>query len=85
MAQLRITPPWAFDHNWANLAIFIVMVGGIASLEGVLIGSIIYFFADRWFGEYGPTYRIILGLLTPVCALFFREGVWGAIRRVVDV
>ena len=34
MAQLRITPPSAYDPNWANIAIFIVMVGGLGSLEG---------------------------------------------------
>lgn len=77
MAQLRITPPSAFDANWANLAIFIVMVGGIGSLEGVIIGAVIYFFADRWFGEYGASYLIVLGLLTLVCALYFRGGIWG--------
>lgn len=84
MAQLRITPPSAFDINWANLAIFIVMVGGIGSIEGVLIGSLIYFFADRWFGEYGSSYLIVLGLLTLCSALFFREGLWGLLRRAVD-
>jgi branched-chain amino acid transport system permease protein len=47
MAQLRITPPSAFDPKWASIAIFIVMVGGIGSIEGVLIGAAIYFFADR--------------------------------------
>ncbi len=64
MAQLRITPPSAYDPNWANIAIFIVMVGGLGSIEGVLIGALIYFFADRWFGEYGATYLVVLGLLT---------------------
>ncbi len=81
MVQLRITPPSAFDMNWANLAIFIVMVGGIGSIEGVLIGAVIYFFADRWFGEYGASYLIVLGLLTLMTALFFREGLWGLWRR----
>ena len=84
MAQLRITPPSAFDMSWANLAIFIVMVGGIGSLEGVLIGAVIYFFAYRWFGEYGASYLIVLGLLTLICALFFRGGLWGLWCRVVD-
>jgi branched-chain amino acid transport system permease protein len=84
MAQLRITPPSAFDPNWANLAIFIVMVGGIGSLEGVLIGAVIYFFADRWFGEYGASYLIVLGLLTLFCAVYLREGLWGLSRRIVD-
>lgn len=84
MAQLRITPPSAFDASWANLAIFIVMVGGIGSIEGVLIGAVIYFFADRWFGEYGASYLIVLGLLTLICALYFRGGIWGMVSRRID-
>jgi branched-chain amino acid transport system permease protein len=84
MAQLRINPPAAYDPQWANIAIFIVMVGGIGSIEGVLIGALIYFFADRLFGEYGATYLIVLGLLTLVMALYVRGGVWGLICRVVD-
>lgn len=84
MAQLRITPPSAYDPNWANIAIFIVMVGGLGSLEGVLIGALIYFFADRWFGDYGATYLVVLGLLTLAMALFARGGVWSLICKVVD-
>ncbi|NLS21027.1 branched-chain amino acid ABC transporter permease [Rhizobium sp. P40RR-XXII] len=84
MAQLRITPPSAYDPNWANVAIFIVMVGGLGSLEGVLIGALIYFFAERWFGQYGATYLVVLGLLTVFMALFARGGLWGLICKVVD-
>jgi branched-chain amino acid transport system permease protein len=84
MAQLRITPPSAYDPNWSNIAIFIVMVGGLGSIEGVLIGACIYFFADKWFGEYGATYLVVLGLLTLFVALFARGGLWGLICRVVD-
>ncbi|SFU22045.1 branched-chain amino acid ABC transporter permease [Mesorhizobium sp. YR577] len=84
MAQLRITPPSAYDPNWANIAIFIVMVGGLGSLEGVIIGALIYFFADRWFGQYGATYLVVLGLLTLFMALFARSGIWGLICKVVD-
>lgn len=84
MAQLRITPPSAYDPNWAGIAIFIVMVGGLGSIEGALIGALIYFFAERWFGEYGATYLIVLGLLTLFMALFARGGVWGLVCRVVD-
>jgi branched-chain amino acid transport system permease protein len=84
MAQLRITPPSAYDPNWANIAIFIVMVGGLGSIEGVLIGALIYFFADRWFGDYGATYLVVLGLLTLAMALFARGGIWGLICKVVD-
>ncbi|MAC76561.1 MAG: branched-chain amino acid ABC transporter permease [Rhodobacteraceae bacterium] len=84
MAQLRINPPSAFDPMWSNVAIFIVMVGGIASIEGVLIGALIYFLADRWFGEYGASYFVVLGLMTVIVALYARTGIWGAISKRWD-
>ncbi|MGN7869470.1 branched-chain amino acid ABC transporter permease [Paracoccus sp. 22332] len=84
MAQLRINPPSAFDPMWSNLAIFIVMVGGIASIEGVLIGTLIYFIADRWFGEYGASYFVVLGVMTVLVALYARTGIWGMISKRWD-
>ncbi|TIW92708.1 MAG: branched-chain amino acid ABC transporter permease, partial [Mesorhizobium sp.] len=84
MAQLRITPGSAFDPMWANVAIFIVMVGGIGSIEGVLIGSLIFFIADSWFGEYGATYFVVLGLMTLLVALYARTGIWGLISKRWD-
>ena len=84
MAQLRINPAAAFDPMWSNLAIFIVMVGGIASIEGVLIGTLIYFVADRWFGEYGASYFVVLGMMTVLVALYARTGIWGMISARWD-
>lgn len=84
MAQLRINPPAAFDPMWSNVAIFIVMVGGIASIEGVLIGALIYFLADRWFGEYGASYFVVLGVMTVVVALYARSGIWGTLSKYWD-
>ncbi len=84
MAQLRITPGSAFDPMWANVAIFIVMIGGIGSIEGVLIGSLIFFIADRWFGEYGATYFVVLGVATLLVALYARTGIWGLVSKRWD-
>lgn len=85
MTQLRITPESAFSPNWAMIAIFIVMIGGIGKIEGVIIGALIYFFAERIFGPYGSTYLVVLGLLTLVIAIYARGGVWGLIARLVNV
>jgi len=84
MAQLRITPGAGFDPFWASMAIFIVMVGGIGAIEGAIIGALIFFFADRLFGEYGTSYLIVLGVLTLVIALFARGGVWGLLQKLGD-
>lgn len=84
MAQLRITPSSAYDPNWASICIFIVMVGGIGSIEGAIIGALLYFFADRFFGQYGAVYLVVLGLLTLFMALYARGGIWGLINKGVD-
>lgn len=84
MAQLRITPSAGFDPFWASMSIFIVMVGGIGAIEGAIIGALIYFFADRLFGEYGSSYLIVLGLLTLIIALYARGGVWGLLQKLGD-
>jgi branched-chain amino acid transport system permease protein len=84
MAQLRITPEAAYGPQWATIAIFIVMIGGIGSIEGVLIGSLVYFFADRWFGQYGATYLVVLGVLTLLVALYTRGGIWGMLTKFID-
>ena len=73
-----------FDPNWTSIAIFIVMVGGIGSIEGPLIGALLYFAADRLFSRYGATYMVVLGLMTLCMALFARTGLWGLWTRRVD-
>ena len=84
MAQLRITPSSGFDPNWSSICIFIVMVGGIGRLEGPIIGALLYFFATRFFGEYGATYLVGLGILTLLVALYARGGIWSILTRVKD-
>jgi branched-chain amino acid transport system permease protein len=84
MSALRISPSAGFDANWTSIAIFIVMVGGIGSIEGPLIGALLYFAADRLFSRYGATYMVVLGVMTLCVALFARTGLWGLWSKRVD-
>jgi branched-chain amino acid transport system permease protein len=84
MSALRISPGAGFDPNWTSISIFIVMVGGIGSIEGPLIGAFIYFAADRLFSRYGATYMVVLGLMTLGMALFARTGLWGLWSKRFD-
>lgn len=84
MAQLRITPDAGFDPYWSSICIFAVMVGGVGRLEGPIIGALLYFFATRFFGQFGATYLVALGLLTLVMALFSPGGIWNLVSRLVN-
>lgn len=61
-----------------------VMVGGLGTLEGPLIGALLYFAADRLFSEYGASYMVALGLLTLVVALYARGGLGGVVTARFD-
>lgn len=84
LSALRISPAAGFDANWSSICIFIVMVGGIGSIEGPLIGALLFFAADRLFGRFGATYMVLLGLMTLGMALFARGGLWGLWRQRFD-
>jgi len=58
------------------------MVGGIGRIEGPIIGALLYFFATRFFGQYGATYLVVLGLLTLFMALYSPGGLWSLFLKV---
>lgn len=77
LGNLRISPDAAFSVNWTAFSIFIVMVGGIATIEGPIIGVIIFFLLNRLFSDYGTWYLVGLGLLAILATTRFPKGIWG--------
>jgi branched-chain amino acid transport system permease protein len=78
---LRISPDAAFSVNWTAFAIFIVMIGGLGTLEGPIIGTLIFFLLNKFLSDFGTWYLIGLGALAIVVTMFFPQGVWGYISR----
>ena len=77
---LRISPNAAFDPNWAVAAVFIVVIGGIGTLEGPIVGAVI-FFALRWaLADYGTWYWLVMGVVAVAVVVFAPAGVWGYVR-----
>ncbi|MGH7375579.1 MAG: branched-chain amino acid ABC transporter permease [Candidatus Rokuibacteriota bacterium] len=50
---LRISPDAAFSINWTAYTIFIVVIGGLGSLEGPLIGTALFFVVRELLSDYG--------------------------------
>ena len=60
--------------------IFIVVIGGIGSFEGPIIGTILFFIADKILTNLVGEYFIVLGLIGIFIMLFAPRGVWGFIQ-----
>ena len=97
LQKLRISPDAAFSVNdWTAFVIFIVVIGGIGTLEGPIIGVIVFFLLRETLADLGTTYLLLLGLVAIVVMLKAPRGIWGFVkdrtglelfplsRRVVD-
>ena len=81
LQKLRISPEAAFSVNdWTAIVIFMVVIGGIGSIEGPIIGVILYFILREMLADLGTIYLLILGCVAIVIMLRAPRGVWGYFR-----
>jgi len=78
---LRIQPTAAFSINWTAYAIFIVVIGGLGTIEGPIIGSLIYFVLLQTLSQYGTTYMLLLGVIAVLMATLAPRGIWGFVVK----
>ncbi len=82
---LRISPDAAFSINWTAYTIFIVVIGGLGTLEGPIVGTVVFFFLREALSDYGAWYMILLGVLAVVAMLRFPQGLWGLVADRWDL
>jgi branched-chain amino acid transport system permease protein len=81
LQKLRISPDAAFSVNdWTAFVIFIVVIGGIGTIEGPIIGTLVFFLLRETLADLGTAYLIILGFVAIVVMLKAPKGLWGLIR-----
>jgi len=74
----RISPDSAFSVlEWTAYVIFIVVIGGIGTIEGPIIGVIIFVLMQTYLAQFGTWYLILLGALAIAVMLFAPKGIWG--------
>ncbi len=82
----RISPDAAFSVlDWTAMVIFIVVIGGIGSIEGPIVGVVVFFVMRDQLSGFGPWYLMLLGALAIVVMLFFRKGLWGTFADRYDI
>ena len=82
---LRISPDAAFSINWTAYPIFIVVIGGLGTLEGPLVGTALFFLVREGLSDHGAWYMILLGGLAVGVMLVYPHGLWGLVASRWDV
>ena len=86
LQKLRISPDAAFSVNdWTAFVIFIVVIGGIGTLEGPIIGTLVFFMLRETLADFGTFYLIALGVVAIIVMLKAPQGLWGLIRARFDL
>lgn len=78
LQKARISPDAAFSVvDWTAYVIFIVVIGGIGTIEGPILGVIVFFMLQRTLADYGAWYLLLLGAIGIAVMLFAPRGLWG--------
>jgi len=86
LQKLRISPEAGFSINdWTVVVIFMVVIGGIGTIEGPFIGMLVYIMLRELLADYGTYYLILMGAIAIVVMLKAPSGIWGFIVQRYDV
>ena len=82
MQKARISPDAAFSvTDWTAYVIFIVVIGGIGTIEGPILGVLIFFALQSLLADFGSWYLLTLGVLAIAIMLIAPRGIWGLISE----
>ena len=75
-----IQPFEAFGIGWPVKLLFIVIIGGIGTIEGPIIGAFIFVLLQQYLSEYVGYNLIILGAVTIGVIFFAPKGIVGMLQ-----
>ncbi len=86
LGKLRISPDAAFSvTDWTAFVIFMVVIGGVGTLEGPVIGTLVFFLLRQFLADLGGWYLIVLGASAVLLMLLAPQGLWGIAMRRLDL
>jgi len=75
-----VLPSSTFGIDWAVSMVFIVVIGGIGTIEGPIIGSVIYVLLRQYLFNFPGMSLIILGVIAVIVIILAPKGIMGALH-----
>jgi branched-chain amino acid transport system permease protein len=57
--------------------LFMVLIGGMGTIEGPIIGALVLFLLQETLSAYGAWYLVVVGGLAVAATLVHSRGLWG--------
>jgi branched-chain amino acid transport system permease protein len=79
LQTLYVEPTSVFNVQYSVYMLFMVLVGGMGTIEGPVIGALVLFGLQEALSSYGAWYLVIVGGLAVAATLVASRGLWGLV------
>lgn len=79
--QAYIVPSAALGIDWTIAMVFIVIIGGSGTIEGPIVGAIVYVILKQFLYNFPGLSNIFLGIIAIVIILIAPGGIMGFIKK----
>ena len=79
VSTLYTDPGTVFSVNYSADMLFMVVIGGLGTMEGPVIGAVIFFAVQQEFAAYGAWYLVAIGAVAITVVLTAPGGLWGEV------
>mgnify|MGYP006285292967 CR=1 FL=1 len=77
--------PSLFSFNTVDVLVLIVLVlGGLRSRYGPLVGAAVVIYIDNFLGNFGQWRTVAFGVLLTILFLYFRDGIVPSAKSLVE-
>jgi len=80
LQQIFIQPYNAFSIDWTVRLLFIVIIGGIGTVEGPIVGACFFVLLQRVFSDYDHFSMLLMGATAIIVMLAAPRGIVGELR-----
>ncbi|MCR5665682.1 MAG: branched-chain amino acid ABC transporter permease [Eubacterium sp.] len=79
MQTAYINPSTGFSINWTIAMTFAVIIGGLGTMEGPIVGSVLYVIITQIMYNYPGMSNIVLGIIAIVVIMIAPQGIMGTL------
>ena len=79
LQTLYVEPTSVFNIQYSVYMLFMVLIGGMGSIEGPVLGALVLFALQEALSSYGAWYLVIVGGLAVIATLAASRGLWGLV------
>ena len=80
--NISIYPNSGFSNSWTVALVFIVIIGGIGTMAGPILGTVVYVALSEVLAKLPAGWsNIVLGLIAILVILFLPDGILGTLQK----